>query len=295
MPERLYKLPPLPARPVRSHKGTFGRVLVVGGEMLGAPILAGTAALRSGSGLVQVAMDEKMLAAGLSITPELVGLGLRGSSTETVVAAGKLAQAIVIGPGMGLSAGAMARVTKLVKLKCAVVLDADAINLLARRPAVLTKNAANIILTPHPGEMMRLCASLRLGTVPADDRGRLAIAVAVARRLGCVVLLKGYHTVISDGVRVCVNTTGDNSLAKAGTGDVLAGVIGSLLGQGVGAFEAAAMGAWIHGTAGELAGRAMGRRHVLARDVIGQLPGAFAAYEKRFGVASELAGESARP
>jgi NAD(P)H-hydrate epimerase len=288
MAERLYNLPPLPARPVRSHKGTFGRVLVVGGEMMGAPILAGTAALRSGSGLVQVAMDEKFLAAGLSITPELVGLGLRGSSVAALLVAAKLAEAMVVGPGMGLSAGAVSRVGKLLKMPCAMVVDADAINVLAKRIAMFPKKAGKIVLTPHPGEMGRLCAALKLGKVPADDLGRQAIATAAAKRLGCVVLLKGYHTVITDGARMCVNKTGDSSLAKAGTGDVLAGVIGSLMGQGVAAFEAAAMGAWIHGTAGELAGRAMGPRHVLARDVIGHLAGAFAAYEKRFGVCNDV-------
>ena len=296
MIEFLHALPPLKARPVVSHKGTFGRVLVVGGSptMLGAPVLAGTSALRAGSGLVQVAVHESLLAGALGITPELVGLSLSTSKVSglQLLAAGKAADAIVIGPGMGIEPAAARRLASLLKLPQPKVIDADAINVLAAKPSYIRSLKGPMVITPHPLELSRLCAGMKIRvdmkSISIDDEARSAVALVVARRVEGVVLLKGHRTVVVDAAgpnpRQYTNKTGDSSLAKAGTGDVLAGLIGCLLGQAMSTFDAACMAAWLHGRAGEIARALMGPRHVLARDVITALPAAFADYEKRFGL-----------
>jgi NAD(P)H-hydrate epimerase len=135
------------------------------------------------------------------------------------------------------------------------------------------------VLTPHPGEMGRLGALIGRRTVPSDEKGRIDIAAEAARAFGQVVLLKGSRTVVTDGRRVYVNTTGNRALSKAGTGDVLSGVIGSLLGQGMSGFESACLGAFLHGRAGEIAGERLGLRCVLAREVIDALPQAIREVE----------------
>jgi NAD(P)H-hydrate epimerase len=161
------------------------------------------------------------------------------------------------------------------------VVDADALNILSaqrRWPATFSLCA---VLTPHPGEMSRLAPLLGCqGPVPPDDRGRKALATRAARACGQVVLLKGHRTVVADGRRVYVNHTGDSSLSKAGSGDVLAGILGCLLAQGMEPFDAACLAAHLHGRAGELAGAAMGRRCALARDVIAWLPKAIRQHER---------------
>jgi len=282
--ERIEFPPPLPPRPADGHKGTFGRVLVVGGNegMIGAPVLAGTSALKLGSGLVQIAVPRSILPYALSITPELIGLGLgKAAAKDELLRAGEKADAIVIGPGLGQTPEAEARLTRLVRLDKPMVVDADGLNLIAFQKRWPTYFKARAVLTPHPGEMGRLGKLLGRTEVPKDEAGRIEMAAQAAEAFGQVVLLKGAGTVVTDGRRVYVNRTGDSSLSKAGTGDVLSGVIGSLLGQGVDRFEAAALGAWLHGRAGELAGQRLGMRSVLARDVIDALPAAVAESEKR--------------
>jgi NAD(P)H-hydrate epimerase len=265
--------PPIPPRPADGHKGTFGRVLILGGSeaMLGAPVLAGTAALRAGSGLVQLALPRSAVPFALSITPELISLPLdaRRPNRRELGKVAEQADVLVIGPGLGQSSVARARVWRLLEVDKPKVLDADALNLLAAEdawPADQVRGAA--VLTPHPGEMARLAKLFGWEKVPTDDAGRAEIAAAAARAFGQVVLLKGMRTIVTDGRRAYRNTTGDSSLAKAGTGDVLSGIIGSLIGQGMEPFEATCAGAWVHGRAGEIAGRKLGMRSVLARDVI---------------------------
>lgn len=271
------QLPRLPDRPADGHKGVFGRVLVVGGSptMLGAPILAGTAALRMGSGLVQVALPQAMLAAGLAITPELIGLPLDGDLDELIVAA-QQADAVVVGPGLGTAAGAAAILDRLVHLDRPIVIDADALNLIASGGQSPAEFSAQAVLTPHPGEMKRLARLIDRSDVPADENGRVQIAVAAARSFRQILVLKGARTVVTDGRRVYVNDTGNSSLSKAGTGDVLSGMIASLIGQGMEAFAAAAVAVRLHGRAGEIAGHRLGTRSVLARDVIDAIPAALA-------------------
>jgi NAD(P)H-hydrate epimerase len=259
----------------------FGRVLIVGGSdsMIGAPVLAGTAALRMGAGLVQLAVPRAILAAAISITPELIGLPLGAGNAATLIQASQLADALVAGPGMGTIPAAKARLLQLIKLDKPMVLDADALNILASAKKWPGNFNARAILTPHPGEMKRLARLIGSKDVPGDDDGRMEIARRAARTFGQVVVLKGHRTVVTDGQKVYLNRTGDSSLSKAGTGDVLSGILGTLLAQGMDRFDAACAGVWIHGRAGETAGRSMGRRSVLARDVIDAISQAIREYE----------------
>jgi hydroxyethylthiazole kinase-like uncharacterized protein yjeF len=284
--QRIHTPPPLPERPLSGHKGLFGRVLIVGGndQMLGAPVMAGTAALRMGAGLVQIAVPKSVLAAALSITPELIALGLGKAATPAELRyAAAAAKAIVIGPGLGQSPAAHKRLMRLVRLETPMLVDADGLNMLAagrRWPAFFKSHA---ILTPHPGEMKRLGRLIDRNDVPTDDDGRIDLAMQAANAFKQVIVLKGDRTVVTDGQRVYLNRTGDSSLSKAGTGDVLSGVIGTLLAQNEERFDAACIGVHIHGRAGELAGHRVGRRSALARDVIDSLWAALAEYEQQFG------------
>lgn len=281
--ERIHEPPPLPPRPKEGHKGLFGRVLVVGGNegMIGAPVLAATSALRMGAGLVQIAVPRSILAACLSITPELIGLGLgKAAGKDQLLEAGENADAIVIGPGLGRTPEAMARLQRLVRLERPTVIDADGLNLLSDLKRWPKYFKARAVLTPHPGEMARLGKLIGRKDVPKDDKGREAIAAEAAMAFGQVVVLKGERTVVTDGRKVYVNTTGDSSLSKAGAGDVLCGLVATLLAQEVDPFDAACIGVHLHGRAGELAGETFGRRSVLARDVIETVPAAIAEYER---------------
>jgi NAD(P)H-hydrate epimerase len=282
--ERITTPPPLPPRPKEGHKGLFGRVLVVGGHeaMIGAPVLAATSALRMGAGLVQIAVPRSILTACLSITPELIGLGLgKAAGKDQLLEAGDKADAIVIGPGLGRAQEAMGRLQRLVRLEKPMVIDADGLNLLSDLKRWPKYFKARAVLTPHPGEMARLGKLFGRTDVPTDDKGREAIAAAAADAFGQVVVLKGDRTVVTDGRRMYVNTTGDSSLSKAGAGDVLCGLIVTLLAQEVDPFDAACIAVYLHGRAGELAGDKLGRRSVLARDVIETIPAAIAEYERR--------------
>ena len=288
--ERIEEPAPLPTRPSGGNKGTFGRVLIVGGneEMIGAPVLAGMAALRMGAGLVQVAMPMSVLAAALSICPELIGLGLSGASNRKLVEAAAKADAVVVGPGLGQSAGARKRLLALTNAYRDLVLDADGLNLVSGMKKWPATFKAKAVLTPHPGEMRRLARLLPAkeagdwvgkGAIPSDGGSREAIAVLAARTFGQVIVLKGHQTVVTDGSRIYVNPTGDSTLSKAGTGDILSGVLGCLLGQQMERFEAATLAVWLHGRAGELAGAKHGRRSALGREIIDALSGAIAERE----------------
>lgn len=289
--QRITAPPALPDRPREGHKGLFGRVLIVGGSegMLGAPVLAGTSALRAGAGLVQIAVPRAILSACLSITPELIGIGLgkapgkisaNTSAKDPLLEAAEKADAIVLGPGLGTSVEANHRVQRLVRLEKSMVIDADALNLLSELDRWPAYFKARAVLTPHPGEMARLGKLIGRTDVPTDARGREEIAAVAAEVFGQVIVLKGDRTVVTDGRRVYVNMTGDSSLSKAGAGDVLCGVVATLLAQSMSPFDAACAGVYLHGRAGEIAGERLGRRCVLARDVIDALYEALAEYER---------------
>jgi NAD(P)H-hydrate epimerase len=162
-----------------------------------------------------------------------------------------------------------------------MVVDADGLNLIAAEKKWPAYFKARAVLTPHPGEMGRLAKLIGRSEVPSDDTGRIHIATQAASAFGQVIVLKGHRTVVTDGRRVYVNTTGDSTLSKAGTGDVLSGMIGCLLGQKMETFDAAILGVHLHGLAGEIAGKRWGRRCALARDVIQAIAEAVRKLERK--------------
>jgi NAD(P)H-hydrate epimerase len=248
--------------------------------MLGAPVLAGTAALRMGAGLAQVATPRAMLAFALSITPELIGLPL-GKSPRELIDAAEMADAIIVGPGMGQQLDAQARLMRLIRLDKLMVIDADGLNILSRQKRWPASFKARAVLTPHPGEMTRLNQSLGRDKTPADEQGRIENALAAAKAFEQVVVLKGERTVVTDGQRVFINNTGNSALSKAGSGDVLSGMLGCLLAQQMDRFDAACLAVHLHGLAGEFAGEKLGLRSALAREVIDSIPQAISRYESQ--------------
>jgi ADP-dependent NAD(P)H-hydrate dehydratase len=274
--QRINHTPPIPPRPVDGHKGLFGRVLIVGGnlEMIGAPVLAGAAALRTGSGLVQIALPMPVLAIALSVVPELIGLGLdeSKSSLKKLLEFAEKADVLAVGPGLGQASNVGRMLDSLFRLDKPMVVDADALNYLASLKSWPKSFAAKAVLTPHPGEMKRLAKLLGRDDVPSDEKGRIAIAAQAAHAFGQIIVLKGHRTVVTDGRKVYINKTGDSSLSKAGAGDVLSGILASLIGQKMELFDAACAATHLHGKAGEIAGKHLGRRSVLARDVVEAVP-----------------------
>lgn len=262
---------------LQCNKGDLGKLLLVCGSygMAGACIMAARAALRCGVGLLQIAVEKKLYPILAQAVPEAVFLVLdwencRGKSGEQLCRALEGASACLMGCGLGELSET---VCPVVFSHCSIplVADADALNFCARHPGILEESELPLILTPHPGEMARLCGD-SVAEIQAD---RLGAAREKARETGAVVVLKGAGTVIAapDG-RCAVNPTGNPGMAKGGSGDVLAGIIGSLTAQGVPPFEAAAAGAWFHGRAGDLCARQYGQRSMLPTDLIGFLPDA---------------------
>lgn len=276
--------PGLPTRALHSHKGDYGKVLVVGGSrgLSGAIGLTGISALRTGSGLVSAFIPSLCLETVAGLEPCLMTLpathnrlgefGLGAASELKPRLPGH--DAIAVGPGMGRGAGSL----KLVRLLAGCsevprVFDADALNLIAADSVWRIQGPA--ILTPHPGEFQRLSG------VPAHDRAaQIVAASALANRHGIVVVLKGAATVITNGRDQRVNQTGNAGMATAGSGDCLTGVITSLLGQGLGTFDAAVLGAHVHGLAGDFAANTLGQAGMLATDLIHHLPAAVRRCER---------------
>ena len=262
----------LPDRPAESHKGTFGRVLVIGGAscMSGAAYFSAKAAYRTGAGLVQVLTHEDnriILQTGL---PEaiLATFGTEIDKEKVLTDIGK-ADAIVIGVGLGQSdvAKALVRLT-LSHADVPVVVDADAINLIAKDPSLLDLASAPIIITPHLAEMARLCDR----TIPEIEADRLLYATKVAEENALICVLKGHETLVTDGSgddgAVYVNKSGNSGMATGGSGDVLTGIIAALIAQGMEPYEATTLGVYIHGLAGDAAAEALGEYSVMASDVI---------------------------
>ena len=269
----------LPARPRNAHKGTFGKVLIVSGSTLytGAPVLAAEAAYRSGAGLVTLATPQSIHAIIASKINEATFLPLPDQNGALHAAAfDQVRDSIanytttLIGPGLTLAARPF--IEQLLAHgvgHSALVLDADALNILAQIDQWWMRVPTPAILTPHPGEMARL-TQLNLKEIEAD---RERIAIEYAERWGHVVVLKGAFTVIAapDG-RSILLPFANPALATAGSGDVLAGTIVALRAQGLPAYEAALCGAYLHGAAGEVAHREIGSAGVVAGDLLTRLP-----------------------
>jgi NAD(P)H-hydrate epimerase len=263
----------LSRRRVDSHKGDYGHVLVIGGAqgMTGAPILCAQAALRSGAGLVSLAVPKEIYAiVARKVPPEI----MVHPFPESLPALLKRASVLAVGPGLGRGPAQKRLVRRLLaKSTQPMVVDADGIFALkGLKKLKRSSRAGETVITPHPGEMANLLG-IPIKEVQSNRKG---VAVATAKRLGTVIVLKGHRTVIaSPSGRVVLNSTGNPGMATAGMGDVLTGVIAALIGQGADAFHAAVAGAYLHGLAGDLAAKKVGQLSLTAGDVLKTLPKAF--------------------
>jgi NAD(P)H-hydrate epimerase len=268
----------VPIRPSDSHKGLYGHVIVVGGSVgkTGAPVLTARAALRSGAGLVTVATPASCLATVASFAPEIMTEPLRESS-DGGISDGAVARLgareggiLAVGPGLGTAGSTVLAVRAIVTSTTRpLVLDADALNALADRPALLqSRRTQHVVITPHPGEMARL-----VGRSTADVQAdRLNVARDFARAHDVLVVLKGHRTVIaSPRGDVWINSTGNPGMATGGMGDVLTGVIAAWLGAGLSVEKSAALGVFLHGLAGDAAAIS-GGVGLMASDVVDRLP-----------------------
>jgi NAD(P)H-hydrate epimerase len=280
--QRITDVPRLPERPSDGHKGTFGKVLIVGGSrgFSGAPALSAKAALRSGAGLVRVAAPASIQPIVAALDPCYTTVELpedrQGQISESAIPQ-ILKQAdendvIAFGPGVGTGRGAEHVLLTLLAINdLPLVIDADGLNVLAALKGPgnwLRHKRASVILTPHPGEMKRLWGGLFRESLPSD---RIEQAVRLAQHADCIVVLKGAGTVVTDGRCVYVNTTGNPGMATAGAGDVLTGVIAALWGQGLAPLDAAVLGVYAHGLAGDRAAEAFGQIGLIATDIIDNL------------------------
>ena len=264
----------LPDRDVLAHKGDFGRILLLCGSRgyTGAAYLAAMGALRSGAGLVYLGVTESIYAIeAVKLNEPIVfplpdeGGMLAVSAVEQIRELLPKMDAVLIGPGLGQGKGTLAALkTVLREFGGPVVLDADGINLLARHKYLLRGRTAPTVLTPHEGEFARLA-----GQITPD---RQTAAEMLAREMGCIVVLKGHGTIITDGVVCYQNTTGNPGMAVGGSGDVLAGMITSLLGQHIAPMDAAAAGVWLHGAAGDRCAEKLGQYAMLPTDLLEELP-----------------------
>jgi ADP-dependent NAD(P)H-hydrate dehydratase len=282
--EKVDTIPNLPARPRDSHKGRFGSVLIVAGSrgMAGAAALSGGAALRSGAGLVRVSTPSEIQPTVSSFEPSYMTYPLpcdedgliRFAPAQPILE--RLighADVVAVGPGLGQSDD----IRKLVGFLIAsaqkpLVIDADGLNALVGQTDLLAQRKWPIVLTPHPGEFARLTGST-ITEVQSDRVPRAAALALLCDAL--VVVLKGAGTVVTDGRRYYINTTGNPGMATGGTGDVLTGVIAALLAQKLPPFDAAQLGVFIHGLSGDIARDQSGEIGLIAGDLVDALPDAF--------------------
>jgi NAD(P)H-hydrate epimerase len=297
----------LPERPARGHKGTFGKLLVIAGSLdyAGAALLVCRAAGRAGAGLVTLAVPESLQPLFAAKVVEATTMALPEDDVEEIDPEPALAatldhehDAIALGPGLRPGLATTEFVRLLLELPAdasgsPIVLDAEALRSMATLDGWWTRTHRAAVLTPHPGEFARLRAGAGAepehdGDVAADDAARAAAAVAAARTWRQVVVLKGARTVIAapDGA-LAVAPFENPALASGGTGDVLTGTIGALLAQGLAPFDAARVGVYLHGLAGDAVRERFGDSGLLASD----LPDAIAIARKRLaGVAARRSG-----
>ena len=281
--QTIKNIPKLKKRAADAHKGDFGRVCIIGGclGMSGAAALAGRAALRAGAGLVRVAVPKSILPIVASIEPSFTTIPLPEDSAgrisekaiNTILNAAEENDCLAFGPGSATSSALRTILENLIKQEnLKLVIDADGLNNLSKIKNWPEKLKANLILTPHPGEMKRLWACLFREQLPSDRQKQ---AAELAQHTKTVVALKGAGTVVTDGKKIYINKTGNPGMATAGSGDVLTGVITALIGQGLTNFDAAVLGVYIHGLAADIAAKKTGQISLIATDIIQALSDAF--------------------
>lgn len=273
----------VPNRPIDANKGTMGTLLSICGSfgMAGAAILAGKSALRCGVGLEKLAIPKSIYPIAAGSILESVFLPLSETSDGKIsrtniprlLLEAKKSTAVLLGCGLSVCDDTKALVKSFVENCTApMVLDADALNCIADNPEILKKRKSEIIITPHPGEMGRLCG-LSAKEVNAD---RVNVALRFAEKYGVITVLKGSGTIIaSPNARVLLNTTGNSGMATGGSGDVLAGMTAGLLAQGKSAFDCAAAAVYLHGLAGDFAAEKLGKISMLPSDIIDYIAQAF--------------------
>lgn len=285
---QIRKLPKIPTRRADTHKGDYGRVFVLAGSigMTGAAYLCAKAALRSGAGLVTLGIPESLnpiMASKLTCVmtlplPETSAKTLSKKAKDIVIESTEKSDVVVIGPGLSQHPDTKHLVLLLLKhTNKPIVLDADGVNALAGNADVLNRVKKEIVLTPHPGEMARLVGLKSAGVV---QKKRLEIAREfVGTRKNMTLVLKGANTLVIDKNGYYINKTGNPGMATAGSGDVLTGMIGGLMGQsasgGFSNFEAAQLSTYLHGLAGDIAAKEKGQVSMIASDVLDALPVAF--------------------
>jgi len=277
-------LPRLAPRRADSHKGDFGRALIIGGSrgMAGAIAMAGMSCLRSGAGLVKLAVPDCILDTVASFDPSYMTVPvpcdragrIKLKSPRKLAEFLQPATCAACGPGLGRSKRLQSFVRELYEtLPQPLVIDADGLNALAVANEPLANPGGPRILTPHPGEFARL-AKFGDGEKPSRDE-QIQLAQELAGSHGVIILLKGSRTIVTDGQQTVENTTGNPGMATGGTGDVLTGIITALVCQGLSPFDAAALGAHVHGLAGDLAAKELGQVSLIASDLPKYLPAAF--------------------
>ncbi|UTW45188.1 NAD(P)H-hydrate dehydratase [bacterium SCSIO 12696] len=257
----------LPPRRRDAHKGSFGHVLVVGGDhnMGGAALLAGEAALRCGAGLVSVATRPEHIPALLARRPELMAVGVQSGQELTQLL--QKPSVLVIGPGLGRSPWSQQLLQVALASSLPLVLDADALNLLSEGPLSLTQHQSHRVITPHPGEAARLLNT----TINGIEQNRFSAVQKLVNQTGSITVLKGAGTLVCDGDDTGICTAGNPGMATGGMGDVLSGVIGALVAQGLAPITAAQLGVCLHGTAADKVAEQKGERGMVASDLFDSL------------------------
>ena len=264
----------LPNRASNTHKGNYGRVLLLCGSQgyTGAAALAAMGALRSGAGLVYLGVPQSIYQIEAVKLTEPIVFSLPDkdgkyhiSALDQLVPMLDKMDAVLIGPGIGQSQDVKSMVLALLQAYSGtIVLDADGINVVSEHIDVLRGRAGVTILTPHPGEFARIGGNM--------DCDRITAAKEMALDIRSIIVLKGHETVITDGITTYLNTTGNPGMAVGGSGDVLAGIVVSLVGQGLNPLVAAACGAWLHGKAGDFCAQKIGQYGMLPTDMLKELP-----------------------
>lgn len=262
------------------HKNTFGHVLVLAGspQMVGAAALASLAAMRSGSGLVTLGIPKSLNTIAQKKTSNVVMTWPLDETKEGTLAFSAFSkikkdlpkfQAIAIGCGLTTTPSTAKLVRQIISISpVPLIIDADALNALSGHLDLLKTTKTPKVLTPHPGEMAKL-TNLNKTFI---ENNRNKVARNLAKKLSCVILLKGHHTVVASPDKIYINKTGNAGMATAGSGDVLTGMIAAFVGQGLSAFEAAKYGAYYHGKAGDKAARAKSKISLIATDLIDNIP-----------------------
>lgn len=257
----------IPKRDIVGHKGDYGKVLILAGSkgFTGAAYIVAESTVRTGSGLVTLLIEDELQ--NIFSTRLIEQMTLRYSETEKIEKLLKNIDVLICGPGLSQNNENVNMLQKCIKeSNCYVVADADALNIISRKEELLKSLKGRAIFTPHPGEMARLVKK----SISDVENNRIEISREYAKENGVIVLLKGYNTVITNGEKTIINTTGTSKMASGGMGDCLSGIIGSLVGQSKDLFNSAILGAYIHGKSGDKLGKT--KFSVNARDIIEVIP-----------------------